>query len=104
MVTYLNTQVEEKDAQINALKNELGNMNIKVENLSSQVAVLEEVTRQKEEEIQKHKDEIESKTTLLNTAYYAIGTRKELTENNIINKEGGFLGNRFHKDFERRLQ
>ena len=92
MVTYLNTQVEEKDAQINALKNELGNMNIKVENLSSQVAVLEEVTRQKEEEIQKHKDEIESKTTLLNTAYYAIGTRKELTENNIINKEGGFLG------------
>ena len=92
MVTYLNTQVEEKDAQINTLRGELEKMNIQVANLSSQVAELEEVTQQKEEEIQKHKEEIEIKTSLLNTAYYAIGTKKELADNNIINKEGGFLG------------
>jgi hypothetical protein len=92
MVTYLNTQVEEKDAQINTLRGELEKMNIQVANLSSQVAELEEVTQQKEEEIQKHKEEIEIKTSLLNMAYYAIGTKKELADNNIITKEGGFLG------------
>lgn len=92
MVTYLNTQVEEKDTQINTLRGELEKMNIQLANLSSQVAELEEVTQQKEEEIQKHKEEIEIKTSLLNMAYYAIGTKKELSDNNIITKEGGFLG------------
>ncbi|KUK58079.1 MAG: Uncharacterized protein XD81_1266 [Bacteroidetes bacterium 38_7] len=92
MVTYLNTQVEEKDAHINTLRGELEKMNIQLANLSSQVAELEEVTQQKEEEIQKHKEEIEIKTSLLNMAYYAIGTKKELSDNNIITKEGGFLG------------
>ena len=33
-----------------------------------------------------------SKNETLNTAYYTIGTTKELKEKNVISKEGGFIG------------
>lgn len=32
------------------------------------------------------------KTEKLNTAYYAFGTSKELIKNNVLTKEGGFIG------------
>mgnify|MGYP000874925023 CR=1 FL=1 len=34
----------------------------------------------------------EIKTEKLNTAYYAFGTSKELIKNNVLTKEGGFIG------------
>lgn len=92
MVTILNAQVEEKDTQINKLRDDLARMNVKVENLSSRVESLEEETEQQSAEIKKQQTEIETKTQLLRTAWYAIGTKKELMDNKVITKEGGFIG------------
>mgnify|MGYP000944211340 CR=1 FL=1 len=111
MVTYLNAQIEEKDQQINTLKGELAKMNVEVENLSSRVTELEDETAVQSEEIQTQKQEIETKTGMLNTAYYAIGTKKELIDNNVITKEGGIIGigssktlkENFNKDYFTRV-
>jgi hypothetical protein len=35
---------------------------------------------------------LQQQTQELNRAYFAIGSRKELVDNNIITREGGFLG------------
>lgn len=92
MVAFLNAQVEEKNAEIENLRAELEKMNIKVEKLSVKVEELETTTASQAAEIQKQKEELENKTTALNTAWYAIGTKQELLKNNVINKEGGILG------------
>lgn len=92
MVAFLSAQVEEKNVEIENLRTELEKMNVKVEKLNIKVEELETTTASQAAEIQRQKEELESKTTALNTAWYAIGTKKELLKNNIINKEGGFLG------------
>ncbi|MEJ5302873.1 MAG: lipoprotein [Bacteroidales bacterium] len=92
MVAFLSAQVEEKNAEIENLRAELEKMNVKVEKLNIKVEELESTTASQAAEIQKQKEELENKTTTLNTAWYAVGTKKELLKNNVINKEGGFLG------------
>ncbi len=91
MIKNLNSQITEKDGQIASLKEELSKLNIKVENLNTQVTTLNtNVTNLSNENKDKQKV-IEEKTAELNTAYFIIGTVKELKEKNIIKKEG-FLG------------
>jgi hypothetical protein len=78
MITFLNTQLEEKDLEITDLKNQLERLNIEVS----------EITAKYEEKT----EESNQKTELLNMAYYAIGTSKELKEKGVLTKEGGFIG------------
>jgi hypothetical protein len=77
-IARLTTEIEEKDAQINSLKGDLERLNIEMSNL-----------------ITTYKEEVQAsdvKTEKLNTAYYAFGTAKELIKNNVLTKEGGFIG------------
>ncbi len=78
MIANLEAQLNEKDVQINDLKNTIETLNIELSNLQMNFEEVEE--------------EVEVKTNKLNTAYYAIGTSKELKEKNVITKEGGFIG------------
>jgi hypothetical protein len=78
MITFLTTQVEEKDLEIVDLKNQLERLNIEVT----------EITAKYEEKA----EESNQKTDQLNTAYYAVGTAKELKEKGVLTKEGGFIG------------
>lgn len=78
MITFLTTQLEEKDLEIVDLKNQLERLNIEVT----------EITAKYEEK----NEESNQKTEQLNTAYYAIGTAKELKEKGVLTKEGGFIG------------
>ena len=91
MIENLNKQITEKDGQIAVLKDELSKMNIKVEDLSSQVTSLNTNVSNLSSENKEKQKVIEEKTAELNTAYYIIGTIKELKDKNIIKKEG-FLG------------
>jgi septal ring factor EnvC (AmiA/AmiB activator) len=77
-IARLTTDIEEKDAQINDLKDQLEKLNVEMANLNTTY----------EEAIQ----ESNVKTEKLNTAYYAFGTSKELIKNNVLTKEGGFIG------------
>ncbi len=104
MVANLNKQIEQKDGEINSLKSQLASLNIDVSNLNvkmkqmaSNMDSVQQIKEQQEEEISKQTEE-------LNTAYYVIGTVKELKEQGIVNKEGIFnksakLTDDFNKDY-----
>ncbi|MFW5759688.1 MAG: hypothetical protein ACOCXH_01765 [Cyclobacteriaceae bacterium] len=88
----LNQQIVEKDEQIAQLKEELEQMNFTVEELNSDLDTLKTQNSQLAEANQEKESIIEEKTNEINTAYLALGTKKELEEKEIISKEGGFLG------------
>ncbi len=77
-ISRLTLEIEQKDAQINDLKGQLEKMNVEMTNLNLNY---EEATQ-----------ESAVKTEKLNTAFYAFGTSKELIKNNVLTKEGGFIG------------
>jgi uncharacterized protein YoxC len=77
-IARLTEDLETKDAQITDLKNQLEQLNVAMNNLNTEY---KEVVQ-----------ESELKTEKLNTAYYAFGTSKELIKNNVLTKEGGFIG------------
>jgi len=60
-------------------------MNLAIEGLNLSIDSLNKINSSKENLITEQINQI-------NTAYYVIGTYKELKEKNIISAEGGFLG------------
>ncbi len=92
MVDNLNKSIEEKDQQIASLTDELGKVNIQVKDLNLKVGDLTNTVGNLTAETQQKQQVIEEKTAELNTAYYVMGTTKELKEKNIITPTGGFLG------------
>lgn len=92
MVDHLTKQLQEKDEEIEALRGELEQMNIKVSNLTRNVTNLKKENLEKGEVISDQAEVIKEKNTALSTAYYAVGTKKVLKENNIVTSEGGFIG------------
>jgi predicted RNase H-like nuclease (RuvC/YqgF family) len=78
MIENLQNSINLKDAEIADLKNRMEGLNIELSNLTTNYQEVEA--------------ENEVKTNEINTAFYAIGTAKELKEKNVISKEGGFIG------------
>lgn len=78
MIENLQNTITLKDEEIAELKTRMEGLNIELANLNTNYRVVETESAQK--------------TDLLNTAYYTIGTRKELTDKKVIGKEGGFIG------------
>ncbi len=103
MIDNLNKSIEEKDAQIAQLTEELGKLNIQVKDLNGKVNVLNTNVSNLSAENQKKQQEIEAKTAALNTAYYVIGTNRELKDKKIITGEGGFIGIGRSKDLTANL-
>jgi len=97
MVARLNEQIQEKEIEIEVLREELGRMNLRVDYLAATIDTLQEVARFRDRVIQ-------DKTTEINTAYYTMGSRRELRDWGIITREGGFLGigrtNRLRSDLD----
>jgi vacuolar-type H+-ATPase subunit I/STV1 len=85
MIEQMTAQLQEKDVEIAGLKEQLAAMNIQITELSTVVTNLKEESAGKSQVI-------EQQTTKINTAWYAVGTYKELRDNRVVNKEGGFLG------------
>lgn len=102
MIANLNKQVGEKDAEIVSLKQELENLHVNVASLNQKI---ETITRESEQTIKEKNQAIQEQTIAMNTAFYAFGTKKELEENGVIEKEGGVLGMgktiKLKKDFNR---
>jgi predicted nuclease with TOPRIM domain len=78
MIENLQNTITLKDEEIEDLKARMEGLNIELANLNTNYKLVEGENAQK--------------TDLLNTAYYSIGTSKELKEKNVISKEGGFIG------------
>ncbi len=77
-VAALETSIAEKDTEIGTLKEQLASTN-------SSLATLIEMYRDKSQLSDMQRNE-------LNTAFYAVGTVKELRANGVLTKEGGVVG------------
>lgn len=85
MIEQMTAQLQEKDAEIAGLKEQLAAMNIQITELNTTVSTLKEESAGKTQVI-------EQQTAKINSGWYAVGTYKELRDNRVTNKEGGFLG------------
>lgn len=85
MIEKLNGDIAAKDAELATLNTQLADLRLMVDNLNHSMDSLTVQNQQKEAVINE-------KTNQLNTAYWAIGTYKQLKASNILNKQGGFLG------------
>jgi len=85
MVVHMTTQISEKDSEIAVLQNSLTMVNNSYAEVTHQFNDTMMV-------LQAREARIEDMTNTMNTVYYAIGTVKELKENKVITKTGGFIG------------
>lgn len=92
MIVSMSRQLEEKDKEIAMLTEILNEMDVKIVALSKDVDRLTQEGELKSETIDKQSQDLMEKTIEMNTAYYVVGTKKELKEANIISSEGGFIG------------
>lgn len=77
-IDNLTTLLAEKELEITGLKDQLEKLNLELSNLTMNYTELQQ--------------ESDVKTTVINTAYYAFGTSKELIKQGVLTKEGGFIG------------
>lgn len=103
MLNMMSTQMETKDAEIVALQTELQKLQLNITDLNQDLMAAQERTEEQARLLEEKTGTIDQQTSALNTAYYVFGTAKELVENGIVEKEGGFLGIgrtlKFRKDF-----
>lgn len=88
-IENMNKQMAEKDADIASLTKDLEALHIDLSNLNQKI---ETITAESEKAIREKEQAIEEQANVMNTAYWTFGTKKELTEKNVIEKVGGVLG------------
>lgn len=103
LVEQMNQQSELKDREIAKLKSDLKELNLEVEamalNVEDLAGQVDDLTQSREE----LKGEIREQSDLLNTAYYIVGSRKELLDKEIIYKSG-FIGRTLKVNENRSLE
>lgn len=85
MIENLNQQIEKKDAELASLNGQLLSLNKNIDSLHVFIDTITAESTTKSRIISEQTDK-------LHTAYYVVGTYKELRDKNVLNKEGGFLG------------
>ena len=83
-IAELQAVVEEKNFQIKERDNQIAQ-------LDEQVTLLENNVAEKADSIQMKSEIITEKENEMNKAYFASGTFRELKENGVVEKNGGFL-------------
>lgn len=85
MIESLNTQLTARDSSIMNLNTQIVSLNSNITTMQTQMD-----TMRQESELKS--GVITEKISKLNTAYYTVGTYKELRDKKVLNKQGGFLG------------
>ena len=85
LIKGLHVQIAERDSSVNMLNERVTALNGTITNMQGTMDTMKM-------DIVAKSQEITEKTTKLHTAYYTIGTYKQLRDKKIIAKQGGFLG------------
>ena len=104
IVDNLTQQLETKDQQLQALREELDKKDIHIAELDEQVASLNTDVSNLKEDNSKKEQTINSQDKALHTAWFVFGTKKELTDQKILSKDGLFsktkiLDKEFNKEY-----
>lgn len=99
MVDQLTEQLNQKTSDIEALRAQLAERDIKIEELDKSVATLTEENAKVKEESEQHAQVARNQDAQLNTAWYVFGTAKELKQHKIL-ESGDVLQSRdFDKEY-----
>jgi chromosome segregation ATPase len=96
MVERLNKDLADKASQIEDLRNKLSKLNASFEMANLKIDTLSRTVKDQGSQINNQSQTIASQDEALNTAYYVIGTNKELKKNGVI-KSGEVLAD-FNKE------
>ena len=91
-ITQLKKRIEEQALELTKMKQQLAQKNIVIEGLNEDLQALTKDVEDLSQKSEEQKEEIAAKTTALNTAYYVVGTKNELKDNKVIDRDGGVLG------------
>jgi len=97
LVARLTKDIAEKNKEIEALKDRLAKMDIVVETTNLKLDTLTNIVKGQSEQIGNQSQTISDQDAALNTAYYIIGTSKELSKSGVIGKGDRILGD-FNKN------
>ncbi len=92
IIERMTKQMEEKVVEVEMLRGQLVKMEYQITGLTGKVDSLNIITENQKQVIEEQKTVLAEQKEKLNTVYYAIGTDKELEANQVISKEGGFVG------------
>lgn len=81
----LDVMLASRDSSISGMKEELLARDFKIEQVNEQLTSIEL-------ELAKREAIIDQQTTAMNTAYYVVGTTKELEESGVVTRSGGLIG------------
>lgn len=85
MIDNLQVMIKDKDREIMELVGQLDDLNIEVQDLYSSISDLKLENLEQSRKIDQQQNE-------MNTAWYIIGSEKELKEKDVVVKKGGILG------------
>lgn len=94
-IASLNKTLKENSEEIDVLRSTIEEKNYQIADLSSRVEQYQTVVEEKEETIKTKELVIAEKVNeinQLNTAWYTLGTFKQLKEHGILDRSGGLLG------------
>ena len=86
MVTRLEKDIASKSAEIEELRGSLAKFNIKFEAATLKIDTLSKTVNEQGQKINNQTQTIASQEEALNTAYYVIGTSKDLKKNGVVKK------------------
>jgi hypothetical protein len=92
LVKQLRQSIAEKEQQVNELLATISVLEGERDTLRSTITRKDAEIAQKDTELASRQQAIDERETNLNTAFYKIGSRKELLTAGIIQKSGGILG------------
>ena len=97
LVERLQKDIYSKNAEIENLREKLAKLNINIETANLRVDTLTKVVKKQSSSIKDKEQTIAAQDAALNTAYYIMGTAKELKKNGVIGKGDKLLAD-FNKD------
>ncbi len=98
IIDNLTEQMEEKDRQLQALREELDKKDIHIAELDERVADLNTNVENLTEETNQKTQTINQQDKEIHTAWFVFGTKKELKEQNIL-ADGEVLRSNFNKEY-----
>lgn len=102
-VANLTAQLEEKDKQIAVLREELAQKDIRIAEQDDQISTLNTNVNALTSENESKTKTVNAQDKELHTAYYVFGTKKELREQNILERGDVLRSGTFNKDYFTRI-
>ena len=97
-IESLTAELEDKTQQLEAVRQELAQRDVRINELDQTVSTLTEDVAQLKTETLEKSNTIDTQDRQLHTAWYAFGTKKELSENGVLVK-GKVLQSNFNREY-----